>query len=74
MIHNIALTLFLGKPLIMYGGIITFLLLLFTATVGALNFNGITVVPFKWHPRLAVITIIVAVIHALLGLSIYFNF
>lgn len=74
MIHNIALTLFLGKPLVMYGGIFTFLLLLFTATVGALNFKGITVIPFKWHPRLAIITITVAIIHAILGLSILFNF
>ena len=74
MIHNIALTLFLDKPLVMYGGIMTFLLLLFTATVGALNFKGITVIPFKWHPRLAIITIIIATIHAILGLSILFNF
>ncbi|MFA6454512.1 MAG: hypothetical protein WCV70_01490 [Patescibacteria group bacterium] len=74
MIHNIAYTLILGKPLIMYGGILTFSLLLFTATVGALNFKGIAVIPFKWHPRLAIATIIAALIHALFGLSIFFNF
>lgn len=74
MIHNIALTLFLGKPLVMYGGIFTLLFLLFTATVGLLNFNGIAIIPFKWHPRLAATTIMVALIHGLLGLSIYFNF
>jgi len=74
MIHNIALTLFLGKPLVMYGGIFTFLLILCTATIGALNFKGIHVVPFKWHPRLAVTTIIVASVHAIFGLSIFFNF
>lgn len=74
MLHVLALTPFLGKPLVMYGGIMTFLLLVFTATVGFLNFRGITVIPFKWHPRLALITIIVAVIHGLFGLSIYFNF
>lgn len=74
MVHNLAYTLFLGKPLIMYGGLLTFLLLLFTATVGALNFKGITIIPFKWHPRLAIATISVAIIHAILGLSIYFNF
>lgn len=74
MIHKIALTLFLGKPLIMYGGILTFLLLIFTAIVGALTFKGIFIIPFKWHPRLAVATIIVAIIHAFFGFSIYFNF
>lgn len=74
MIRNIAYILILGKPLVMYGGILTFLLLLFTATVGALNFKGIAVIPFKWHPRLAIATIIIAIIHAIMGLSIYFNF
>lgn len=74
MVYNIAYTLFLGKPLIMYSGLLTFIFLLFTATVGALNYNGISVIPFKWHPRLAITTITIAVIHAILGLSIYFNF
>jgi hypothetical protein len=74
MIHNLALSLFLGQPLVMYGGIFTFLLLLFTATVGALNFKGIVVIPFKWHPRLAIITIVVAIVHAIFGLSILLNF
>ena len=74
MIHTLALTMFLGKPLVMYGGIFTFLLLLFTATVGFLNFKGITIIPFKWHPRLALTTIIVAIVHGLFGLSVYFNF
>ena len=73
MIQNIAFTLILGKPVVMYGGILTLLLLLFTATVGALNFKGISIIPFKWHPRLAALTIIIALVHGLLGLSIYFN-
>jgi hypothetical protein len=74
MIKEIALTLFLGKPLVMYGGIFTLLLLLFTSTVSALNFKGITIIPFKWHPRLAIVTITIALIHAFFGLSIFFNF
>lgn len=74
MIRDIAYTLVLGKPIVMYGGILTFLLLIFTATVGALNFKGLAVIPFKWHPRLAIATIVVAIIHAVLGLSAYFNF
>jgi hypothetical protein len=74
MIHNIALVLFLGQPLVMYGGILTLLLLIFTAVVGILNFKGINTIPFRWHPRLALTTIIVAVIHAIFGMSIFFNF
>lgn len=74
MIQNIAYTLLLGKPLIMYGGILTYLLLLSTALVGFLNFRGIQAIPLKWHPRLAVATIIIATIHALFGLSIFFGF
>lgn len=74
MIRNFAYALILGKPLIMYGGIITFLFLLFTATVGWLNFKAIYIIPFKWHPRLALTTIILAILHAILGLAAYFNF
>jgi len=58
----------------MYMGILTLFLLLSTATVGALNLKGISIIPFKWHPRLAMATIIMAIIHAIFGLSIYFNF
>ena len=58
----------------MYGGIFTLTLVLFTATIGALNHKGVTVIPFRWHPRLAILTIISALIHGLFGLSIWFNF
>lgn len=74
MIRNIALTLVFGQPLVMYGGIATLLLMLTTATVGYMNLHGKTVIPFKWHPRLALATIIVALIHGLFGLSLFFNF
>lgn len=74
MVSRIALTLFLGKPLVMYGGLTTFFLLIFTAMVGALNYRGIRVIPFKLHPYLALITIIAATMHGLMGLSILFNF
>lgn len=74
MIHTIAYTLFLGKPVIMYLGILTYLFFIATATVGLLNFRGNTVIPFKWHPRLAATALTLATIHAILGLSLYFNF
>ena len=71
MIHTLAYTLIFGKPLIMYAGLVTFVMLLFTATVGALNFKGIVIIPFRWHPRLAIITIILAIVHAFFGLSVF---
>ncbi|MDP2708852.1 MAG: hypothetical protein Q8O93_02275 [bacterium] len=74
MINALANTLIFGNPLIMYGGILSLLLLLSTAAVGILNYRGIIIIPFKWHPRLAAATIIIALIHALFGLSFYFNF
>ncbi|HEX7586009.1 MAG TPA: hypothetical protein VF390_00005 [Patescibacteria group bacterium] len=74
MVSSLAFYLFLGKPLIMYGGILTFLSLLFTAAISIMNKKGIFAIPFKWHPRMAVLTIIIGTIHAIFGLSIYFNF
>ena len=61
-----------GKPLIMYLGILTLLSFLATASVGLMNMKGITVIPFKWHPRLAVFSICLALIHGTLGVMIYF--
>jgi hypothetical protein len=74
MIQSIAYTLILGKPLVMYLGILTYLSFIATATIGYLNFKGYSIVAFKWHPRMAILSIILASIHALFGLSVYFNF
>lgn len=74
MISNFAYFLILGKPVIMYFGLLALLSLLTTATIGRLNFKGNFVIPFKWHPRLAMTTIIIVLFHALLGLSVYFGF
>ena len=74
MINTLALVSVLGLPLVAYGGIVTFLLILFTAVIGYLNFKGVSTIPFKWHPRLAVLTILLALIHAFLGLSIFLGY
>ena len=74
MIQNIAYYLLFGKPLIMYMGILTYISLVSTAIIGYLNFHGVHIVPFKWHPRFAITSIILASLHALMGLSVYFNF
>ena len=61
-----------GKPLIMYGGILTLLLFLIAATIPALNKKGITTIPFQWHSRVAKLAIASALIHGSLGILAYF--
>jgi hypothetical protein len=62
----------LGKPLIMYAGIITIFLLLFTAAIAIMSKKGNSKIPFKWHPIFARITIVFALVHGLLGVLAYF--
>lgn len=74
MVRDIAFTMVFGLPLIMYGGLATLFFLLFTAFVGYMNFHGKTLIPFKWHPRLAAVTITLAILHGLMGLSVLLRF
>jgi hypothetical protein len=74
MISRIAYYIIFGQPIIVYMGILTYISLLSTASIGYLNFKGKARIPFKWHPRLAVATVILGAIHAVMGLSAYFNF
>ena len=69
-IANFAFTQFLGLPLIVYGGILTFILLIATAVAGSLAMKG----KFKvgHHKLLAIITILFAVAHGLLGFLSFF--
>ncbi len=69
-LSSIAYYEILGLPIIIYTGMITLLLLLFTASISMFNAKGINYISFKWHPRIAKITIVFALIHALFGLSV----
>jgi hypothetical protein len=71
-LRNIALFSIFGKPFMLYFGIFTLLSFLFTATIGFLNYRGIRKIPFKWHPIMAATSITLAIIHGLLGISLYF--
>ena len=71
MLQSIAYYQVLGFPLIMYGGITTLLCLMVTATIGHLNVKGNTKIPMKWHFRMARITILIAVLHGVLGISLF---
>ncbi|MBL7022212.1 hypothetical protein ISR92_02770 [Patescibacteria group bacterium] len=69
---KIAYYIVLGKPLIFYTGILTILLLFLTASVSILAKYNIKWLPGTWHKHLATITMIMAIIHGLMGLSNYF--
>ena len=61
----------LGKPLIMYLGILAVLLLLFTALIPVLNKKGVAKFPFNLHPIMARVTIGFALLHGLLAVLAY---
>jgi hypothetical protein len=72
MLQEISFYLIFGKPLIMYLGILTLTGFLVTALIAVMNRHGIHVIPFVWHPRLAIFSIACAVIHGTLGVLIFF--
>lgn len=74
MVAAFAYTLILGKPIVFYLGILTYLSFLFTATLGYFYFTGKPILPFKWHPRMAATSLILGLIHGALAASIYFNY
>jgi len=62
-----------GKPIIVYMGILTLLSLLFTAFISVINVKfNYHLIPFKWHPHMAAVTITLALVHATLGIGSYF--
>ncbi len=71
MLQQITYFPILGKPLIMYLGILTLSSFLFTASIAVLNRRGNHAIPFKWHPRMAAFSIALAVIHGALGVLAY---
>jgi hypothetical protein len=68
-IHGI-LGISTGRPFIILIGITTISLFLITASIGLMIFKGKNI-PFKIHPTMASIAIIVGIIHGTLGISIY---
>jgi hypothetical protein len=66
MISNPGQIIIFGLPVYFYLGILTFIALISTATLGMLYVKGKYGVQFSWHMNLAKITIIIAIIHAIL--------
>lgn len=67
---NIAYTLIFGKPLIFYIGILTITSVFTTAILGYLNHKEVKGA-FKWHVRLAILSLILASFHGLMGILSY---
>jgi len=69
-IRNIALFSILGKPLVVYLGIITLIGFLTTAILGMLILKG-KKIPLKTHFLIAKMSLVLAVIHGFLAFSIF---
>ena len=68
MLTEITYYMIFGMPLIAYLGTITLVSLLLTASISVMNKRGIRLIPFRWHPRMAAVTIMLALVHGILGM------
>jgi hypothetical protein len=66
--HNIAYTMLLGKPLIIYLGLVVYFSFAVGASVPLLNHRGIHWLPFRWHRPAALVGLTVGAFHGLLAL------
>jgi hypothetical protein len=74
MISQIAVQSIFGLPLMLYGGVLTFLSFVFAAYIAWANMRGWARIPMKWHSRMAAISFMLAILHGIFGLSIYMGF
>ena len=71
-IAAVAYTQVLGLPLVVVLGIILFISLCITASIAIMKRRGgLQKVPFTWHFWMARISILIALLHAILGISVY---
>jgi hypothetical protein len=73
MIKTIALYPIFGLPLVVYGGLATFTSFAVTAYIGYTNKSGKGAIPYKWHPRMVIVSFILAVIHAAFAISLFIS-
>lgn len=72
-VQNFAFIMFAGLPLLAWGGILTLLLLIVTAILGYMSLKGVGGVKLQTHKAFAVITIIVGLIHGIVGFLAFFR-
>ena len=73
MIRDIAITNVISQPLFAWLGLITFLSLVATATIGYSMIKGWTR-NIKLHKYVAATTLLIGLVHAVLALSTLFSF
>jgi len=66
MFQTFSYYLIFGKPLVVYLGILALSGILLTAFIAITARRGIRIIHFKWHPRLAIISIILGLCHGIL--------
>jgi dolichyl-phosphate-mannose--protein O-mannosyl transferase len=71
MFQEITYYLIFGIPFIVYLGIITIIVFLLTAFIAIFRRKGLIKISVQWHYLLAYISILLATIHGLLGLTAY---
>ncbi len=73
MLSNIAYFMIFGRPLVLWLGLISLILIILAALIATLNMKfKIRVIPFKWHSRVAGIAVVFSLIHGILALWINF--
>ena len=72
MLEDVTYYLIFGKPLIMYLGLMTLLSFSFTASIAIMNKRDIKIIPFRYHPKMAIFSLTLAIIHGTLGVLAYF--
>ena len=74
MLSQIALTKIAGLPMVAYGGMITLLLIIITGYIGHSLMKGEQKFSLKVHQNLFWVTLIVGILHGIVGLSIFLKF
>jgi uncharacterized membrane protein len=72
MFQEITYHLIYGIPFIVYLGIVTIIMFIITALLAFLKRKGRIKMSINWHYRLAIISIVLGLIHGILGISAYF--
>ena len=72
MLQEITYYLIFGIPFIVYLGIITILMFMLTALLAVLKQKGKMKFSIQWHHRMAYLSILLGVIHGILGITAYF--
>ena len=73
-VTQIAYTIILGFPVLIWGGLLTLSMFLLSASVGFLNTHGIRIIKFKHHKTIAYLAIAIALIHGSMAMLSYLSY